>query len=191
MSLNLSKGQKLDLTKTNPGLKKVRLGLGWSVPMIQGKDFDLDATVVLLDKNSKVRKDNDVIFYNNLVSECGSVIHQGDNRTGDGDGDDEVILIELDKIPLDVEKIVTLVTIHEAKSRGQNFGQVQNAYIRIINDDSETEIAKFDLTEDFSVQTSIIFCEVYRHNGDWKFNPIGDGDTRDLGGLLSMYGVQL
>lgn len=189
MGLNLAKGQKLSLLKEDPSLKKVRLGLGWDTPEIQGKDFDLDATVVLLGSNGKVRTDADVIFYNNLLSSCGSVQHQGDNRTGEGDGDDEVIIVELDKVPTDVERIVTLVTIHDATARGQNFGQVKSGLVRIVNEDTQNEIAKFDLTEDFSIQTSVVFCELYKHNGEWKFNPIGDGDTRDLGGLLSMYGV--
>lgn len=187
--LNLSKGQKLNLTKTSPGLSDVMVGLGWDTNAGVGADFDLDAQVVLLGENGKARSQADLIFFNNLRSSCGSVIHQGDNLTGAGEGDDEKVNVLLDKVPADIQKIAFFVTIHEAVSRGQNFGQVSNAFIRLMDNGTGAELARFDLTEDYSTSISIIMGELYRHNGEWKFNANGQGRAEDLGGLCSLFGV--
>lgn len=192
MSLNLSKGQRLNLSKETPHLKKVKLGLGWDVANIQGKEFDLDATVVLLKADGKVMNDGDVVFYNQPNSRDGSTKHGGDNKTGAGAGDDETIVIELAKVHQEIKKIVCLVTIHDAVNRQQNFGQVDAAYVRIVDEDTQVEIAKYDLSEDFSIQTSVIFSELNRlDNGDWSFKPIGEGDKRSLGEHLQNYGVEV
>lgn len=188
-SLNLTKGEKLNLTKTAPGLTEVMVGLGWDVNAGTGADFDLDAQVVLLGENGKARSQADLIFFNNLRSSCGSVVHQGDNRTGAGDGDDEKIVVTLAQVPQDVQKMAFLVNIHEAVSRRQNFGQVSNAYIRLVDNLTGAEIARFDLTEDYSTSISVIMGELYRHNGEWRFNASGQGRTEDLEGLCRLYGV--
>lgn len=192
MALKLEKGQRLNLSKEAPGLLKVRLGLGWDTSNIQGQEFDLDATVLLLKADGKIKNEKGIVFYNQLVSEDGAVTHNGDNRNGDAEGDDESISIELARVDSDIKKIVTIVTIHDAKTRNQNFGQVDNAYVRVINQDNETEMARFDLSEDFSVQTAVIFAELNRlDNNEWSFKPIGDGDKRTLGELLSSYGAEV
>ncbi len=188
-TISLKKGQKIDLTKTNPGLKKCLLGLGWDVKKFSGPDFDLDASVFLLGANGKVRKDGDFIFYNNLVSDEGCVVHTGDNRTGDGDGDDEVIQVTLSTIPADVEKIAFTVTIHDAEVLNQNFGQVCNAYVRLVDEDTGQELIRYDLGEDFSTETAAVFAELYRHNGEWKFNAVGSGFEGGLAALARAYGL--
>lgn len=190
MAINLSKGQKIDLTKTNPGLKNILAGLGWDTNKYDGgKDFDLDASVFMTGASGKVEQEKNFVFYNNPQDPAGSVVYGGDNRTGDGDGDDETVKIDLSKVPADVEKISFTVTIHEAKERGQNFGQVSNAYIRIVNAENDEELIRYDLGEDFSVETAIVVGELYRHNGEWKFAAVGSGFQDGLAGLCRNFGL--
>ena len=191
MGVSLSKGGNVSLSKTDPGLKQVLIGLGWEARSTDGVDFDLDASAFLLTESGKVRGDNDFIFYNNLRSVDGSVEHTGDNRTGAGEGDDEALKIDLDKVPADITKIVFTVTIHDADARKQNFGMVADAFIRIVNDDSNVEVARFDLTEDASTETAMVFGEIYRHNGEWKFNAIGQGYAGGLYAMCQQYGVNV
>lgn len=192
MAVSLQKGQKVDLTKVNPGLVKVTVGLGWDTNKYSGgADFDLDASAFLVGANGKVGSDADFIFYNNLKHSSESVIHTGDNRTGDGDGDDEEILIDFSKIPAAVDKIGITVTIFDAIKRGQNFGQVSNAYVRIVNSANNNEVLRFDLAEDFSIETAIVVCELYRNSGEWKFNAIGSGFQGGLDALCKNYGVDV
>lgn len=192
MSINLSKGQKIDLTKSNPGLKKVIVGLGWDTNKYDGgADFDLDASVFMVGSNGKVNNDEDFIFYNNLEHASKSVIHTGDNRTGEGDGDDESIIIDFAKVPSTIEKIAITVTIHDAVNRSQNFGQVSNAFVRVVNEESNVEVLRYDLTEDFSIETALVFCELYRHGGEWKFSAIGSGFQGGLAALCQNYGLQV
>lgn len=188
--INLSKGQKIDLTKTNPGLKNVLVGLGWDTNRYSGgNDFDLDASAFIVDGNGKAFNEKSFIFYNNLQSEEGSVIHTGDNRTGDGDGDDEQLLVKLPLVPSVVQKVVFTVTIHDADERKQNFGQVSNAFIRIVNEDTNEEIVRYDLGEDFSIETALVVGEIYRHNNEWKFNAIGSGFQGGLAALINEFGL--
>ena len=180
MAISLQKGQKIDLTKTNPGLQKVIVGLGWDVNKYDGgSDFDLDTSAFLLDASGKAPSDSSFIFYNNLKSECGSVCHMGDNLTGAGDGDDEQIKVNLATVPANIEKIAFTVTIHDYETRQQNFGQVSNAYIRILDEATGVELIRYDLCEDFSIETCLVVGELYRHNGEWKFNAVGEGTTDD------------
>jgi len=188
MAIRLEKGQKIDLTKSNPGLEKVIVGLGWDTNKFDGNsDFDLDASVFLLNDQKKVAHDEDLIFYNNPRGRNDAVIHTGDNRTGAGEGDDEQILVELTKIPTDVQKIAFTVTIHDAETRKQNFGQVNNAFIRIINEKNQEELLRFDLGEDFSIETALVFAELYRHEGEWKFAAVGMGYQGGLKALCQSY----
>lgn len=191
MSVTLSKGGNVSLTKVAPSLKNVLIGLGWDARPTSGADFDLDASCFMLNERGKVRSDSDFIFYNNLKSVDGSVEHKGDNRTGDGEGDDEVILVKLDKVPADIVKLAFTVTIYEADERRQNFGGVENAYIRIVDDNTGSEIARFDLTEEASTLTAMIFGELYRHNGEWKFRAVGQGYDGGLGPMARNYGVDV
>lgn len=192
MAISLSKGQKVDLTKTNPGLTKVIVGLGWDVNKYDGgHDFDLDTAAFLLGGNGKVTSDNDFVFYNNLKDPSGAVTHLGDNRTGAGDGDDEQISVDLGKVPSNIEKIDFTVTIHEADARRQNFGQVSNAFIRIINAETNEELIRYDLSEDYSIETAIVVGELYRHNGEWKFNAIGSGFQGGLAALCNNFGIDV
>lgn len=192
MPVSLQKGQKVDLTKGNPGLKKIMVGLGWDVNQYDnGADFDLDASAFLLGENGKVASDSDFVFYGNLAHNSESVIHQGDNLTGEGEGDDEQILIDLSKVPAGVSKIAFTVTIYEAEERRQNFGQVSNAFIRIVDDVTGSEIIRYDLGEDFSIETAVVVGELYRHNGEWKFNAIGSGFNGGLAALCRKYGVNV
>lgn len=191
MAVSLSKGGNVSLSKEAPGLKKVLVGLGWDARATDGGDFDLDASAFLLNASGKVRSDLDFIFYNNLKSKDGSLEHTGDNSTGVGDGDDEAIRIDLTKVPADVQRIAICVTIHEADTRRQNFGMVSNAFVRIVNSDSDKEIARYDLAEDASTETAMIFAEVYRHGADWKFKAIGQGFAGGLGPLARNYGVNV
>jgi tellurium resistance protein TerD len=192
MGINLSKGQRVDLTKTNPGLTKVIIGLGWDTNRYHGGyDFDLDACAFLTDANSRVNEETDFIFYNNLIHGSGAVEHTGDNRTGEGDGDDEQIKIDFSKIPANIHRIAITVTIHEAEARSQNFGQVSNSFVRVVDEDSGREILRFDLGEDFSVETAIVVCELYKHNGDWKFNAIGSGFAGGLAALCQNFGLEV
>ena len=188
--INLSKGQKIDLTKTNPGLKNVLVGLGWDTNRYSGgEDFDLDASAFIVDANGKAFNEKSFIFYNNLQSEEGSVIHTGDNRTGDGDGDDEQLLVKLPIVPSNVQKVVFTVTIHDADQRKQNFGQVSNAFIRIVNEDTWRALFCNDLGEDFSIETALVVGEIYRHNNEWKFNAIGSGFQGGLASLINEFGL--
>lgn len=190
MAINLSKGGNINLSKTAPTMNKVDLGLGWNPRATDGKAFDLDAVAFLTGEDGKVRLDGEFIFFNQKVSPCGSVTHNGDNRTGDGDGDDETISVDLSKVPQNVAKIVFAVTIHEGQQNGQNFGMVDKAYIRVINQDANAEeLARFDLSEDGSTEVAMIFGELYRHNGEWKFKAVGQGFNGGLGALAASYGV--
>lgn len=192
MAVSLSKGQKVDLTKGNPGLSKIIVGLGWDTNKYDGgADFDLDAAAFLLAANGKVASDSDFIFYGNLKHSSGGVEHMGDNLTGEGDGDDEQIKVNLASVPANVEKIGFTVTIYEAESRKQNFGQVSNAYIRIVDETSNAELIRYDLGEDFSIETAVVVGELYRNNGEWKFNAIGSGFQGGLKALCQNYGVNV
>ena len=190
MALSLSKGGNLSLTKEAPGMTKVLVGLGWDARSTDGVDFDLDASAFLLKADGKVRADSDFIFYNQLKSVDGSVEHTGDNRTGEGDGDDEAIKVDLSKVPADIDKIAFTVTIHEAETRRQSFGQVRNAFIRIVNQDSNVEVARYDLAEDASTETAMIFAELYRHGSEWKFRAVGQGFRGGLKPLAESYGLK-
>lgn len=192
MSINLSKGQRIDLTKTNPGLTKVIIGLGWDTNRYSGgNDFDLDASAFLTDENGKAVQDVDFIFYNNLKHPSGGVEHTGDNRTGEGDGDDEQIKVNFSKVPSYVHRIAITVTIHDADNRRQNFGQVSNAFARVVNEETNQELLRFDLGEDFSVETAVVICELYRHGGEWKFNAVGSGFAGGLAALCRNFGLQV
>ncbi len=191
MAISLNKGGNLSLSKTDPNLTHVLVGLGWDARSTDGVDFDLDASAFLLGESGKVRGESDFIFYNQTRSPEGSVEHTGDNRTGDGDGDDESVKIDLSKVPAEIQKIAITVTIHDGESRGQNFGQVQNAFIRIVNDQSNTEIVRFDLNEDYSTETAMIFGELYRHGGEWKFRAVGQGYAGGLGAMCRQFGITI
>lgn len=189
MGVSLSKGGNVSLTKEAPGLTSAMIGLGWDTRATDGADFDLDAVVFVTGENGKVRSDADFIFYNNKTG--AGIEHMGDNRTGEGDGDDEKIKVELPSIPADVKKLVIGVTIHDADSRGQNFGQVSNAFVRVINNAGDAEIVRFDLSEDYSTETAMIFGELYRHGDEWKFKAVGQGFAGGLGALASAHGVNV
>jgi tellurium resistance protein TerD len=191
MAISLQKGGNVNLSKEAPGLTKLQVGLGWDVRSTDGAAFDLDGVVFLLNASGKVRGDGDFIFYNNLRSSDGSVVHSGDNRTGAGEGDDESVSIDLSKVPADVERIALAVTIHEADARRQNFGQVAKAYVRCVNGANNSEIARYDLSEDSSTEAAMIFGEVYRNGADWKFRAIGQGYQGGLGPLAKNYGVNV
>lgn len=191
MAVSLSKGGNVNLSKEAPGLTNILLGLGWDARATDGAAFDLDASAFMLKADGKIIGDAGFIFYNNKTSPCGSVVHAGDNLTGTGEGDDENIRIDLTKVPADVDKVAIAVTIHEAAARNQNFGQVSNAYIRVVNDSNATEIARYDLSEDASVETAMVFGEVYRNGADWKFRAVGQGFAGGLGPLASSYGVAI
>lgn len=192
MAVSLKKGQKVDLTKTNPGLKQILIGLGWDVKRYDGgKDFDLDSSVFMLNANGKVNSDDDFVFYGNLKHKSGAVEHMGDNLTGAGEGDDEQIKIDLSKVPADIEKIDFTVTIYEAEERKQNFGQVENAFIRVVNEATGEELIRYDLGEDFSIETAVVIGELYRNKGEWKFNAIGSGFGGGLASLGKNYGVNV
>lgn len=192
MGIVLKKGQKIDLTKNNASLKKLLVGLGWDTNKYDGGyDFDLDASVFCCGEDGKVHNDLDFIFYNNLKHSSGAIEHMGDNLTGDGDGDDEQVKIDLSLIPESISKIDFTVTIHEAEERKQNFGQVSNAYVRVVNSETNEEILKYDLGEDFSIETAIVVGELYRHNGEWKFNAIGSGFQGGLAALCKNFGLNV
>lgn len=189
MAVTLSKGQNVSLSKTDPLLKHILIGLGWDARSSDGQDFDLDASVFMTADNSKVPSDDYFVFYNQLKSPCGSVQHTGDNLTGDGDGDDESVIVELEKVPANIKSLFVTVTIHDAETRRQNFGQVSNAFVRLVNHETGQEVLRFDLSEDYSTETAMVFGEVYRHNGDWKFRAIGQGYAGGLLALCNQYGV--
>lgn len=192
MPVSLSKGQKISLTKTNPGLKKVVVGLGWDVNAFDTDSaFDLDSSAFLLTDSGKVSKPEDFVFYGNLNHPSGAVIHCGDNLTGAGDGDDEQVKIDLSQVPPEITRIAFTVTIHEAEQRRQNFGQVNNSFIRLLNEETGEEILRYDLGEDFSIETAAVFAELYKHNNEWKFNAIGSGYQGGLAALCASYGVDV
>ena len=191
MSISLNKGGNLSLSKTDPSLKNLIVGLGWDARPTDGADFDLDTSAFMVKEDGKVRTDSDFIFYNQTKSTCGAIEHTGDNRTGAGDGDDECVIVLLDKIPADIQKVIFCVTIHDAEARKQNFGQVSHAYVRIVNKDSNSEVARYDLSEDASVETAMIFGEIYRHTGEWKFKAVGQGYIGGLAALANQYGINI
>lgn len=191
MAVSLTKGGNISLSKTDPTLKNLIVGLGWDARPTDGADFDLDASAFMVKDDGKVRSDSDFIFYNQTKSACGSVEHTGDNRTGAGDGDDEAVVVLLDKIPADIQRVVFVVTIHEAEARKQNFGQVSHAYVRVLNKDSNSEVARYDLSEDASIETAMIFGEIYKHGGEWKFKAVGQGYAGGLAALARQYGINI
>lgn len=192
MPVNLQKGQKVSLTKGNPGLKNILVGLGWDVNKYDGgSDFDLDVTIFMLGDNGKVPSSDEFIFYGNRLHKSGSVEHLGDNLTGAGDGDDEQIKVDLSKIPANVERISFTVSIYDADQRHQNFGQVSNAYIRIIDEGNHQELIRYDLGEDFSIETAVVVGEIYKNNNEWKFNAIGSGFQGGLPALCANFGVEV
>lgn len=191
MAISLQKGGNVSLSKQAPGLKKVRFGLGWDLRKTDGADFDLDASAFVLNDSGKVLSDQHFVFYNNPKDPAGAVAHLGDNRTGEGAGDDEVIEIDLGTLTGDTAKVAFVVTIHDAEARKQNFGQVGNAYIRALNAEGEQEIARYDLSEDASTETAMIFGELYRHNDEWKFKAIGQGYAGGLAAVVRDFGVNL
>lgn len=191
MAISLSKGGNVSLSKEDPNLKKVLVGLGWDVRATDGAAYDLDASVFIVNEQNKVRSDSDFIFYNNLRSSDGSVEHTGDNLTGEGEGDDEQVKVDLEKIPREVNKLVFSVTIHDAETRRQSFGQVSGAFIRVINGESNNEIVRYDLSEDASTETAMLFGEVYRNKGEWKFRAVGQGFAGGLGPMARNFGVSV
>jgi len=191
MAISLQKGGNVNLSKEAPGLSNLKLGLGWDVRATDGAAFDLDAVAFLLTSSGKVRSDADFIFYNNAKSSDGSVQHSGDNRTGEGEGDDESLTVDLAKVPADVDRIALAVTIHDGETRRQNFGMVGKAFIRCVNAGNDSEIARYDLSEDGSTESAMIFGEVYRNGADWKFRAVGQGFNGGLGPLATNYGVNV
>lgn len=191
MAISLSKGGNVSLSKEDPGLDEIMVGLGWDARSTDGQDFDLDASAFLLATNGKVRSDTDFCFYNALSVAGGAVIHQGDNRTGEGEGDDEQIKITLSKLPADIDKVAIVVTIHEGEQRRQTFGQVSNAFIRLVNEKTGKEVVRFDLSEDASTETAMILGEVYRYGSEFKFRAVGQGFAGGLAPLARNYGVNV
>lgn len=189
MAISLQKGGNVNLSKEAPSLKKLIIGLGWDPRATDGAAFDIDGSAFLLKADGKVRADNDFIFYNNLTSTDGSVTHLGDNTSGTGEGDDEKISIDLSMVPAEIEKITVGVTIHDAEARKQNFGMVSKAYIRCLDANGDKEIARYDLSEDGSTETAMVFGEIYRHSGEWKFKAIGQGFAGGLGPLARSFGI--
>ena len=191
MGVSLGKGGNVSLSKEAPGLSAVLVGLGWDVRTTTGADYELDASALLLNASGKVASDAHFVFYNNLTSPDGSVEHTGDNLTGEGEGDDESIKVNIAAVPADIERIVFPVSIHEADTRGQSFGQVRNAFIRVVNQAGGQEIARYDLSEDASSETAMVFGELYRHGGEWKFRAVGQGYASGLRGIASDFGVNV
>ncbi|AKO91102.1 TerD family protein [Priestia filamentosa] len=192
MAISLSKGQKIDLTKTNPGLTKVTVGLGWDTNKYDGgKDFDLDSSCFLLDAAGKCPSEGEFIFYNQPKHSSGAVEHTGDNRTGEGAGDDEQVAVDLQAVPSNVEKIAFVITIHDGEARNQNFGQVSNSFVRILDQQSNKELIRYDLGEDFSIETAVVVGELYRHGGEWKFAAVGSGYQGGLAALVKDYGLDV
>lgn len=192
MSINLSKGQKVELTKGNPGLKNIMVGLGWDVNAFDsGADFDLDAAAFMVGANGKCPTEKEFVFYGNLAHISEAVKHMGDNLTGEGEGDDEQIQIDLSKVPDNIQRIAFTVTIYDAEVRHQNFGQVSNAYIHLLDEANNRELIRYDLGEDFSIETAVVVGELYRNNGEWKFNAIGSGFQGGLAALCGHYGIDV
>ena len=191
MSVSLSKGGNVSLSKEAPGLTNILVGLGWDARSTDGADFDLDASAIMLNSTDKAASDQHFIFFNNLKSPDGSLEHTGDNLTGEGEGDDEALKVNLAGVPADIQKIVFPVSIYEGETRSQSFGQVRNAFIRIVNDSNNTEIARYDLSEDASTETAMVFGEVYRNGAEWKFRAVGQGWATGLAGIAKDYGVNV
>jgi len=191
MSLTLTKGGNLSLSKAAPTMTTAQIGLGWEVRATDGQPFDLDASAFLLDAGGRVRSDGDMVFYNQLKSLCGAVVHQGDNRNGQGDGDDEVLTVDLARAPTEVQRIVFAVTIHDAAERRQTFGQVRGAYIRVCDARTKQEVARYDLVEDAANETALVFGEIYRHGPEWKFRAVGQGFAGGLGPLARSFGMRI
>lgn len=191
MAISLQKGGNVSLSKTDPNLINATIGLGWDARSTDGNAFDLDGSVFLVGESGKVLSDAHFVFYNQKTSPDGAVVHSGDNKTGEGEGDDEQISIHLPKVDSAIQRIVFAVTIHEADLRKQNFGQVRNAFIRVLNKDSNTELARFDLSEDYSTETAMVFGEIYRHSGEWKFKAVGQGFNGGLKALATDHGVNI
>jgi tellurium resistance protein TerD len=191
MSVSLNKGGNVSLTKEAPGLTAVLVGLGWDARTTTGQDFDLDASALMVGTSGKILSDQHFIFFNNLTSPDGSVEHTGDNLTGEGDGDDEAIKVNLAGVPAEVDKIVVTVSIYDADARGQSFGQVRNAFIRVVNQADNNELTRYDLTEDASSETAMIFGELYRNGAEWKFRAVGQGYSTGLGGIAKDFGVNV
>ena len=191
MAVSLQKGANVNLSREAPSMQKMLIGLGWNARATAGTEFDLDASAFLLTETGKVRSDADFIFYNQPASTDSSVKYSGDNKTGEGDGDDESIQVDLSKVPADVTKIAICVTINDWEARRQNFGQVSNAYVRCVDEGQNKEVVRFDLSEDYSVETALIFGEIYRHSGEWKFKAIGQGYSGGLGPLAKSFGVNV
>ncbi len=191
MSVSLTKGGNVSLTKQAPNLTKVQVGLGWDIRSTTGVDFDLDASALGLDGNKKILNDQYFVFFNNLRSPDGSIEHTGDNLTGEGEGDDEVINVNLPGVPQEVTSIAFPVSIYDADARGQSFGQVRNAFIRVVDASTNIELARYDLTEDASTETAMVFGELYRNGAEWKFRAIGQGYASGLGGIARDYGVNV
>jgi len=191
MSVSLSKGGNVSLTKEAPGLTAVLVGLGWDVRTTTGADFDLDASALVVGSDGKILSDGHFVFFNNLTSPDGSVEHTGDNLTGEGEGDDEAVKVNLAAVPAECDKIVFAVSIYDAEARGQSFGQVRNAFIRVVNQAGGTELARYDLSEDASSETAMIFGEVYRNNAEWKFRAVGQGYSTGLAGIARDFGVNI
>lgn len=190
-SLTLTKGNNLSLTKADPGLERALIGLGWDPRTTSGEPFDLDASALLVGADGKVRSQDDFIFYNQLQAKDGSVVHLGDNRSGMGEGDDEQILIDLSLIAADVDRVVIVVSIDQADARGQNFGQIRSAYCRVLNQDTDQEVVRYDLSEDAAPETSMIFAEIYRNRAEWKFRAVGQGYATGLHGIATDFGISL
>ena len=191
MAISLQKGGNVSLTKTDPGLTNVQVGLGWDARSTDGAAFDLDASVFLVGDSGKVLSDGHFVFYNQKTSPDGAVVHAGDNLTGAGEGDDETVTINLPGVEAGVQRVVFAVTIHEAEARKQNFGMVRNAFMRVLNKDSSTELARFDLSEDYSTETAMIFGEIYRNGAEWKFKAVGQGFAGGLAALAKDHGVNI
>jgi tellurium resistance protein TerD len=191
MSVSLSKGGNVSLSKEAPGLRAVLVGLGWDVRTTTGADFDLDASALMLGTNGKILSDQHFVFFNNLTSPDGSVEHTGDNLTGEGEGDDEAIKVNLEGVPAEVDKIVVTVSIYDADARQQSFGQVRNAFIRVVNQADDRELARYDLSEDASTETAMIFGELYRNGAEWKFRAVGQGYSSGLAGIARDFGVNV
>ena len=191
MGVSLSKGGNVSLTKQAPGLTAVTVGLGWDVRSTTGTDFDLDASAIMTNASGKVLSDAHFVFFNNLTSPDGAVEHTGDNLTGEGEGDDEQIEVDLARIPAEVDRIVFPVSIYQAAERGQSFGQVRNAFIRVVDQAGGAELTRYDLSEDASTETAMVFGELYRHGADWKFRAVGQGYASGLRGIATDYGVNV
>jgi len=189
MAISLTKGGNINLTKADPLLKNIKMGLGWDVRITDGETFDLDASVLMVKADGQARSDNDFIYYNQKKSACGSVQHDGDNKTGADDGDDELIHVFLDKVPAEIEKLLVCASIHHAAEKKQNFGQVLSAFIRLVNKDTNEEVTRYDLSENASTETAMVFGEIYRNEGDWKFRVVGEGFMGGLAELVKLHGL--